>query len=142
MKSQLVRQVLLLEDEEGDAHLLKVAFSKAGFAIEIEHVKNGLEALQVLNSDKVKPSLILLDLKMPGMDGLEFLSVLKNDERLRAIPAVVISTSVTDFDINNAYRHGAAGYVFKTPDVNDFILAISRLGEYWFKLVRLPESHL
>jgi len=141
MKPSRNYRVLLLEDEAGDAGLMRLAFGKAGYTVEIQHVADGREALNVLNrSDMLPPDLILADLKMPGMGGLEFLAALKKQARLRSIPVVVVSSSALDSDVNMAYRLGASGYLLKTVDINEFFAVISRLADYWFSLVALPDE--
>jgi CheY-like chemotaxis protein len=87
-----------------------------------------------------RPDLILLDLKMPGQSGLEFLTTMKQDQRLCAIPVVVITTSTLNADVFASYQCGAAGYLNKPTDINEFIAAIRKLCQYWFELVRLPEN--
>lgn len=138
--------ILLVEDEPGDAHLMKLAIQKNGYAVDVSHASDGYEALCFLRHQGAafvgapRPDMILLDLKMPGQGGLMFLEVIKKDENFCAIPVVVITTSALEADVVNAYRLGAAGYVLKPADINEFVAAIYSLGQYWFKLVRLPES--
>jgi CheY-like chemotaxis protein len=139
-------QVLIVEDEPGEARLMQLAMQKSGFAIELHHAGDGREALCFLRreggqfSQAPRPDLILLDLKMPGQSGLEFLAKMKLDERLRAIPVVVVTSSGLDADILAAYQRGAAGYLPKPTDLDQFVAAIYELGQYWFNLVRLPEN--
>jgi len=146
MTSPRPLSVLLVEDEPGDARLMQVALQKSGFAIGIDIAGDGVEALQFLRrqgerfSAAPRPNLILLDLKMPGQSGLGFLTEVKQDEHLCAIPVVVVSTSMLEDDMRAAYRLGAAGYVPKFTDLNEFMAAIDILGQYWFSLVRLPQD--
>lgn len=138
--------LLLVEDEPGDARLMKLVMQKNGFAADLHHASDGHEAFRFLRrqgeqfADTPRPDLILLDLKMPDQGGLEFLKAIKKDENLCAIPVVVVTTSSLEADVLGAYRLGAAGYVLKPADINEFIAAIHNLGQYWFKLVRLPEK--
>lgn len=144
MSEQRELRVLIVEDEPGDAHLMQLALRKSGFAIQMQAVGDGAEALQLLRRQgerfraAPRPDLILLDLKMPGQSGLDFLVAAKQDERLRAIPVVIVTTSLLDADVSAAYRAGAAGYVPKSADLNEFMAAINVLGQYWFRLARLP----
>lgn len=137
--------VLIVEDEPGDAHLMQLALRKGGFAIEMDVVGDGVEALQFLRrqgerfSAAPRPDLILIDLKMPGQSGLGFLAEVKQDEQLRAIPVVIVTTSMLEDDVRTAYRLGAAGYVPKSTDLNEFMAAINTLGQYWFSLIRLAQ---
>lgn len=139
-------RLLVVEDEPGDARLMELAMRKNGYAIELHGASDGNEALRFLrregpqNSRAPRPDMILLDLKMPGLSGLEFLATMKQDQHLRAIPVVVITTSGLAADVQASYQSGAAGYVPKPNDINEFVAAIHTLGEYWFKLVRLPEN--
>lgn len=138
--------LLIVEDEPGDAHLMRVALGKSGFAGELHDASDGHEALRYLRQEgdrfaqAPRPDLVLLDLKMPGQGGLEFLAQMKQDPSLRAIPVVIITTSTLNEDVIAAFRNGAAGYVAKSNDINEFVAAIHKLGEYWFGLVRLPEN--
>jgi CheY-like chemotaxis protein len=147
MSEQRILRVLIVEDEPGDARLMQLALQKGGFAIEIDVSADGTEALRRLRREgepfraAPRPDLILLDLKMPGQSGLGFLEALKRDGHLRAIPVVIVTTSTLDADVLAAYRCGAAGYVPKSADLNEFMAAINVLGQYWFRLARLPLNH-
>jgi CheY-like chemotaxis protein len=140
------RRLLIVEDEPGDARLMQLAIVKNGFATEMSSAADGREAMRCLRREgarwagAVHPDLILLDLKMPGQGGLEFLAAIKQDETLRAIPVVVVTTSLLEADVRRAYELGAAGYVQKPADLREFIATVRILGEYWFKLVRLPQN--
>ncbi len=140
------RRLLIVEDEAGDARLMQLAIVRNGFATEMSSVADGREAMRCLRREgarwagAVHPDLILLDLKMPGQGGLEFLAAIKQDEALRAIPVVVVTTSLLEADVRRAYELGAAGYVQKPADLREFIATVRILGDYWFKLVRLPQN--
>jgi CheY-like chemotaxis protein len=144
MNEQRSLHVLIVEDEPGDARLMQLALRNGGFAIEITATSDGVEALQMLRREgerfrsAPRPDLILLDLKMPGQSGLGFLKEVKQSEQLRAIPVVIVTTSLLDTDVLAAYRAGAAGYVPKSADLKEFMAAINILGQYWFRLARLP----
>ncbi len=140
------RRLLIVEDEPGDARLMQLAIVTNGFASEMSSAADGREAMRCLRREgarwagAVRPDLILLDLKMPGQGGLEFLAAIKQDETLRAIPVVVVTTSLLEADVRRAYELGAAGYVQKPADLREFIATVRILGNYWFKLVRLPQN--
>lgn len=140
------RRLLIVEDEPGDARLMQLAIVTNGFASEMSSAADGREAMRCLRREgarwagAVHPDLILLDLKMPGQGGLEFLAAIKQDEALRAIPVVVVTTSLLEADVRRAYELGAAGYVQKPADLREFIATVRILGNYWFKLVRLPQN--
>ncbi|HOG04345.1 MAG TPA: response regulator [Accumulibacter sp.] len=139
-------RILMIEDEAGDARLMQVAIRRNGFIAETHEAHDGHEALCFLRKQEpyrcgaVRPDLILLDLKMPGQGGLEFLATLKADTELRAIPVVVVTSSLLDADVRAAYQLGAAGYLLKPADLREFIAKVRTLGEYWFNLVRLPHN--
>ncbi|NJD07254.1 MAG: response regulator [Methylococcaceae bacterium] len=136
--------VLLAEDEPADAHLVKVAIDENHIPADLNAVGDGREALAFLRregarfADAPRPDLILLDLNMPRMDGREFLAAIKQDAALRNIPVVVLTTSEVERDIIASYDLGAAGYITKPVDFDQFVKAIGQLGDYWFSLVRMP----
>ena len=138
--------ILVIEDEPGEARLMRLALQKSGFPLEVHHASDDREALCFLRREcppfdgVPRPDLILLDLKMTGQSGLELLATLKLDERLRAIPVVVVTASGLEADVRAAYQRGAAGFLAKSADFNEFIAAVCKLGQYWFGRVRLPEN--
>jgi CheY-like chemotaxis protein len=125
---------------------MRMALMKTGFPLDLQCAHNGHEALAGLRGQGgqlpvfPRPDLILLDLKMPGKGGLEMLQAIKQNEQLRAIPVVVITTSALPADVSAAYRLGAAGYVLKAVDLNEFIASMQTLAAYWFSLVCLPKG--
>ncbi|MFZ4536663.1 response regulator [Propionivibrio sp.] len=139
--------ILLAEDEPADAHLVKAALTETGVVAELHHVRDGREAFEFLRrqgprfSDAPRPDLILLDLNMPRMDGREFLTAIKQEPDFSDIPVVILTTSEAERDIVASYNLGAAGYVTKPADIQQFIAAIHQLGDYWIKLVRLPHHN-
>jgi CheY-like chemotaxis protein len=138
--------ILLAEDEPADANLVKVAISENRILADLRIVVDGREAFEFLRrqgprfADAPRPDLILLDLNMPRMDGREFLAAIKQDPEFGDIPVVVLTTSDVERDIVISYHLGAAGYVTKPVDINQFMEAIRQLGDYWFTLVRLPQQ--
>jgi CheY-like chemotaxis protein len=137
--------ILLVEDEPADANLVKAALSANQVPAELRHVFDGREALEYLHregrfSDVPRPDLILLDLNMPRMDGRECLVLIKQDDALRDIPVVILTTSEAERDVFAAYSLGAVGYITKPADVLQFFAAMRNLGDYWIKLVRLPRK--
>jgi CheY-like chemotaxis protein len=127
--------VLLVEDNQDDVLLTRHAFSKMPFAVEFQIAPNGLEALKLLRasgrSNAELPDLILLDLNMPCMDGRQLLAELKGDERFRPIPAVVLSTSAADEDVQNVYRRHASAYMIKPISLGEFVDAMRRFADFW-----------
>jgi len=136
--------ILLVEDSQVDAHLTKAALEENRFAVDMHHVTDGVEALAFLRrqgesyKEGPRPDLILLDLNMPRMNGREFLGAMKADPNLSDIPVVILTTSDVEQDVVSSYKLGAAGYITKPVDLEQFIHAINQLGNYWFKLVRVP----
>lgn len=132
-------RVLLVEDDPGDAHLTLVAFREAVADALVEHVEDGVAALERLqDSDRPRPHLVLLDLNMPRMSGREFLAEIRRHDDLAAIPVVVLTTSDVQSDVLATYQLGAAGFITKPVDIQQFTEAIRQLAGYWFSLVRLP----
>lgn len=136
--------ILLADDEPADAHLVKTALVENRIPAELHHVQDGREVLDFLRrrgpkfTHAPRPNLILLDLNMPRMDGRECLAELKSDCSLRDIPVVVLTTSDVERDVVMSYNLGAAGYVTKAIDIDQFIDTIRQISDYWLKLVRLP----
>ncbi len=139
-------EILLLEDEPSDAYLVKMALKEGKVLAHLHHVVDGREGLDFLNKiekyvDAPRPDLIFLDLNMPRMNGGEFLSAIKADDRFKGIPVVVLTTSDVEKDVISSYLLGATSYITKPVDMPQFIKAIQQIGEYWFSLVRLPQDY-
>jgi two-component system, response regulator len=141
-------EILLVEDNETDAELTIRALKRKNLTNKLVWVKDGAEALEFLfatgpYSDRSKeglPRLILLDLRMPKVDGLEVLQRIKADEKTRKIPVVVLTSSKEDKDIVESYKLGVNSYVSKPVEFDEFTQAISTLGLYWMLLNKPPES--
>ncbi|HOE40538.1 MAG TPA: response regulator [Rhodoferax sp.] len=138
--------VLLVEDEPADAHLVRLAFAEGQVPVDLHHVPDGVEAFAFLRREGAyanvpRPDLILLDLNMPRMDGRQFLKKIKLDAALRSLPVVVLTTSDAERDLLDSYQHFAAGFIVKPVDVDDFIKLASGIGDYWVNIVRLPEQN-
>jgi CheY-like chemotaxis protein len=139
-------EILLLEDEVADAYLVKLALKENKIRARLHHVVDGREGLLFLQQQgnyckAPRPDLILLDLNMPRMNGYEFLAVIKNNEQLKAIPVVVLTTSDAESDILHSYQLGAASYMTKAVGIEQFISAIKKLSDYWIAVVRLPRRY-
>lgn len=138
--------VLLVDDSAADTKLTKLAIEENHILADVHTAADGIEALDFLHrkgeryAKAPRPDLILLDLNMPRMDGLTFLKTMKQDAALLDIPVVALTTSDADKDVAAMYHQGAAGYVTKPVEINQFISAISQLGGYWFSLVKLPDG--
>ncbi|MEQ6341684.1 MAG: response regulator [Gammaproteobacteria bacterium] len=135
--------ILLVEDDEVDAMNVKRAFKKTNICNPLFHAGNGLEALDMLRGtggvEKIipKPRIILLDLNMPRMNGIEFLHELRADPELHDISVVVLTTSNEERDKVAAYNLNVAGYILKPVEPERFIEAIGTLNLYW-NLIELP----
>jgi len=125
--------ILLVEDNPRDAELTLRAFRKHNLANSVSVAHDGVEALDILfdPDGTERPRVILLDLKLPKLDGLEVLRRLKSDDRTRSIPVVVVTSSNQDPDIKTAYELGANSYVVKPVDFESFMKTMSELGFYW-----------
>ncbi len=138
--------ILLVEDSPQDAELTLRAFRKRNLANQLHHVEDGAEALDFIfcrgayagRSFHNPPKVILLDLKLPKVGGLEVLEALKSDERTRSIPVVVVTSSREDPDIRAAYALGVNSYVVKPVNFESFLDAMSQLGLYWLLLNQPP----
>lgn len=136
------RFILLVEDNQDDEELTLMAFEQSGINNEVEVVRDGAEALDYLfgtgshaeRDISNKPSVILLDLKLPKISGLEVLRRLRKDERTQYLPVVVLSTSKEDRDIISSYKLGCNSYVRKPVNFNEFLTATQQLGLYWLSL--------
>jgi CheY-like chemotaxis protein len=135
-----LKPVLLLEDDTVDVMTVKRAMKDLKIDNPLVHVINGEEALKYLrDSANVKPCVILLDLNMPKMNGIEFLNIAKADPQLRAIPVVVLTTSRADQDRFECFNQSVAGYIVKPVDYQGFLDAIRILDLYW-TLSEIPGS--
>lgn len=132
------RTILLVEDNPDDEALTLRAFKKSGIRNEVVVLRDGAEALAYLfpgNGDIVpRPALILLDLNLPKVGGLEVLRRMRADERTQLIPVVVLTSSKLDEDILDSYRNGANAYVRKPVNFSDFAEAVRTLGVFWLLL--------
>lgn len=134
--------VLLVEDDQAYAFITQKVFRNIAEDIALSHTQTGERALEWLATRQKQgtlPDLILLDLNMPRMNGFTFLEQAKGQEKLRSIPMVVLTTSASQGDVDRAYALGAAGYVVKPSNIDDFTHYMQRLVSYWFSLVKRPD---
>jgi CheY-like chemotaxis protein len=130
--------ILLVEDDNIDAKTVKRALQEIHILNPLVTVQNGIEALEYLNdSTQKRPGIILLDINMPKMNGIEFLRVAKNDLNLKAIPVVVLTTSQHEQDKVESYNLGVAGYMIKPVDYLKFVEVVKTIHLYW-TLSELP----
>jgi CheY-like chemotaxis protein len=134
------RPILLVEDDQIDIMTVKRALKKLNVTNPVASVVNGEEALLFLkNPESAKPAIILLDLNMPRMNGIEFLKIVKNDNNFCRIPVVVLTTSQEEHDKHWCFNLGVAGYMLKPVDYEEFIEIIRVIDLYWTKS-ELPEE--
>lgn len=135
-------EILFAEDSIDDAMLTIRALTKSGFTNKLLHVKDGAEALDFMycrgmyseRNPKLNPKLLLLDLKMPKVSGMQVLEKIKSDPDLKSIPAVILTSSQEDPDIAKCYALGANSYIVKPVDSDNFFNAIKEMGMYWMIL--------
>lgn len=127
--------ILLVEDNQDDIDLALRAFAKAGVKQQVEVAHDGEEALQRLlppeGGQRLKPTVVLLDLNLPRVSGFEVLRKLRRDERTRLLPVVILTSSAEDRDLIEGYQTGANSYVRKPVDFSHFVEAVKSLGVYW-----------
>ncbi len=141
------KMILLVEDNPDDEALALRALKKSNLANEIAVARDGVEALDFLfcegkfaDRDPCElPVVVLLDLKLPKVDGLEVLKRIKNDERTRRLPVVILTSSSEERDIIDSYDFGANSYIRKPVDFNQFTEAVAQLGLYWLVLNEVPD---
>lgn len=131
--------ILVIEDADADYESVVRAFSKFNSHSELMRFDEGEKALAYLqNQKKERPSLILLDLNLPGTDGREILKVIKTHAQLKKVPVIILTTSSNPTDIEQCYEMGANSYMQKPVDFAEFTLGMQRLHDYWFETVILP----
>lgn len=138
--------ILIIEDNPGDARIIKEVLGNKAPIFSMHVVKDGLEALNFLHrkekfSQAPRPDLILLDLNLPKKDGREVLAEIKSDVRLRQIPVVVMTSSNAEEDIFRSYDLHANCYISKPMELNQFVVAVKSIEDFWFSLVKLPKRN-
>ena len=141
-----IRKILLAEDNPDDAELTLFGLRTMAPAVEVDLVKDGLEVLDYLGMNTAGggarpvrlPALIILDLKMPRMDGLAVLAAIKRHPEFRRIPVVMLTSSREPRDIQESYDLGANAYVVKSMELDDFVKAIGAMHQFWMEVNELP----
>lgn len=141
---QLDYPILLVEDRKDDVLITQRAWKQGNIRNELLVVDNGEEALKFLNKEgeykgALRPILVLLDLKLPRVDGFEVLRVVKRDENLKSIPVIVLTTSDRDTDIEKAYKLGCNAYLVKPVQFDNFITTLTKVEEFWLTISYLPK---
>jgi two-component system, chemotaxis family, response regulator Rcp1 len=138
-------EVLLVEDSPGDVRLTREAFRRANQSIHLHVACDGVEAMAFLKNEGThanapRPDIILLDLNLPKMDGREVLAHIKEDENLKTIPIVILTTSVAEVDIVQSYQLRANCYLSKPVQLNEFEALVKSINDFWLTGVRLPNQ--
>lgn len=148
MKDRLIRPILLVEDSMADAEMTMDALREANLVNPVVHVEDGVECMDYLHvrggwasRERVEPAVVLLDIKMPRMNGLDVLTQLRASERWRRIPVVILSSSREERDLARSWDLGVNAYVIKPVDVDQFFEAVRTLGQFWAVLNQPPELH-
>jgi CheY-like chemotaxis protein len=133
--------ILLVEDNEGDILLTREAFEESKIINHITSIMDGKEAIKYFEylTDKSNiPGLILLDINLPKVSGHEVLIYIKNHEKYKAIPVIMLTTSSSEKDIKQCYKNYANCYITKPIDVADFMIAIAKIEDFWINIVSIP----
>ena len=140
-----IRTILLAEDNPKDVELTLEAMADNNLANQIVVVKDGVEVLEYLRSEGAyklrkagNPAVILLDIKMPRMDGIEVLRIIRSDTALKKIPVVILTSSSEEQDLITTYELGVNAYIVKPVDFKQFIDAVKQIGSFWAVLNELP----
>jgi CheY-like chemotaxis protein len=138
-------EVLLVEDDPGDVLMIREAFADNKVRNNLTVVNDGEQASDLLHrrgefADAVRPDLILLDLNLPRKDGRELLTEIKNDEQLRYIPVVILTTSEAEEDVLRSYQLHANAYVTKPVDFDTFIQVVRQIDQFFLTVVKLPNG--
>ncbi|MBN3869442.1 MAG: response regulator [Nostoc sp. JL33] len=136
-------EVLLVEDNPGDAELTRIALEDSKISIHLNVVEDGVEAMAFLRKQEkyvkaAHPDIVLLDLNLPRKDGREVLAEMKGDENLKRIPVVILTTSQAEEDILKAYNLSANCYITKPVDFDQFVKIVQSIENFWFAIVKLP----
>jgi len=142
-----LRKILLVEDNQNDVELTLTALDEQNLANRVIVANDGVEALEYLmyegehkNRAKENPAVILLDIKMPRMDGIEVLQQIKNNPELKTIPVVMLTSSREEPDLKKCYEIGVNAYVVKPVNFKDFFTAIKQIGVFWALINELPNE--
>lgn len=134
-------RILIVEDNPDDVRMTLRAIKRSGVEAEIQVAQDGAEALEVIRSSKPAPTLILLDVKLPKISGIEVLRAIKSDSALKSIPTVMLTSSDETKDLAAAYSFGANSYLQKPVEYEKFIVLLNHAGLYWTRLNIPPPAH-
>jgi CheY-like chemotaxis protein len=139
-KNLKIINILLIEDNAGDVKLIKRVFGKSKLLNSVLNIDDGEEAIEYLKkvNNNNAPDLILLDLNLPKVDGIEILKFIKNNHKTKKIPVVMLTTSNSEIDIVKSYNNYANSYVIKPIDFEGFVRIIKEIEGFYFNIVKLP----
>lgn len=148
MKDNITMEVLLVEDNPNDIELALYAFAQHKFTNPFVIARDGEEALEYLfcdgklaeKTDRNNPCVILLDLKLPKVDGLEVLKIIKSHEKTCMIPVIILTSSNEEIDLIKSYQLGVNSYIIKPVDFDQFVDAMGCLVKYWLEINQMPKS--
>ena len=130
--------ILLVEDNPNDAELTHRALKKVGLALKLAIARDGAEALDLLRTNRPRPKVIFLDLKLPKIDGIDVLRRIRADDHLKSIPVIVLTSSQEERDISECYKLGVNSYVVKPVEFDQFYKVVGDLATYWLVLNKSP----
>lgn len=138
-------EILLAEDNDDDVELTRQGFKRAKLLVNLHRVKDGEECLAFLRkqgeyANAPTPDLILLDLNMPKVGGREVLAEMMQDESLKSLPVVILTTSAQDEEVLKMYKMRCSSYIVKPVDFDQFLKVVRTIAEYWFTVVVLPKA--
>lgn len=133
------RTILLVEDNDDHAELVLRTFEKLGRQVRLEHLTDGAQALDYLSANQ-RPEVILLDLRLPKVDGLEVLRQIKESAEWKRIPVVILTTSAAEIDVARAYEHHANAYLVKPIEFGEFTDLLRDLGLFWLVWNKGPQA--
>jgi len=145
MNTQKQIEILLVEDNPGDIRLTREALKDGKINNNINVVMDGEQAIEYLKrqngyANSISPDLILLDLNLPKLSGREVLEIIKNDDALKHIPVIILTTSKAEEDILQSYQHYANCYITKPVDFDQFSEVVKQLEDFWFSIVKIPHK--
>jgi chemotaxis family two-component system response regulator Rcp1 len=140
MKGMKEIHILLVEDNEGDIVLTLEALKEARIRNHVTVARDGEEALTLLRETESLPDMVLLDINLPKVDGLEVLNSIKTDDRLKMIPVIMLTTSRAERDVSYSYAHHANCFITKPVDLACFMDVIRTIENFWITIVKLPKT--
>lgn len=133
--------ILLVEDNPGDVELVRAGFEEASLAIDIQVISDGQAAVEFFDSDAAMPDLVLLDINLPKVSGIDVLKKIRNTARSQQIPVVILTSSDAELDIVRSYVEHANSFISKPVDFDKFMQVVKSIEDFWLTVVKLPRHH-